>query len=160
MGSLVDGAEIEKQSEPDEKNEVGIMETRLLGIIVGIAVAAVGLASYEAAGQGAKRPRQAPTVSFKEDVLPIFKGRCVDCHTPGGKGFEASGLDLSNYAGVMKGTKFGPMIIAGDPEASSLMALLDWRVAPQIRMPHGTKKLSTCDRDEIRRWIDEGALDN
>jgi len=136
------------------------METRLLGIIVGIAVAAVGLASYEAAGQGAKRPRQAPTVSFKEDVLPIFKGRCVDCHTPGGKGFEASGLDLSNYAGVMKGTKFGPMIIAGDPEASSLMALLDWRVAPEIRMPHGTKKLSTCDRDAIRRWIDEGALDN
>lgn len=136
------------------------METRLLGIIVGIAVAAVGLASYEAAGQGAKRPRQAPTVSFKEDVLPIFKGRCVDCHTPGGKGFEASGLDLSNYAGVMKGTKFGPMVIAGDADASSLMALLDWRVAPQIRMPHGTKKLSTCDRDEIRRWIDEGALDN
>jgi mono/diheme cytochrome c family protein len=132
------------------------METRLLGIIVGVAVAAVGVASYEAAGQGAKRP----TVSFKEDVLPIFKGRCVDCHTPGGKGFEASGLDLSNYAGVMKGTKFGPMVIAGDPEASSLMALLDWRVAPQIRMPHGTKKLSTCDRDAIRRWINEGALDN
>lgn len=136
------------------------METRLLGIIVGVAVAAVGLASYEAAGQGAKRPTHAPTVSFKEDVFPIFKGRCVDCHTPGGKGFEASGLDLSSYAGVMKGTKFGPMIIAGDPEASSLMALLDWRVAPEIRMPHGTKKLSTCDRDAIRRWIDEGALDN
>jgi hypothetical protein len=27
-------------------------------------------------------------------------------------------------------------------------------------MPHGTKKLSTCDRDAIRRWIYEGALDN
>jgi hypothetical protein len=40
------------------------------------------------------------------------------------------------------------------------MALLDWRVAPEVRMPHGRKKLSTCDRDAIRRWIEEGALDN
>ena len=80
--------------------------------------------------------------------------------SPGGKGFEASGLNLQDHAGVMKGTKFGPMVIAGDPGASSLMALLDWRVAPQIRMPHGTKKLSTCDRDAIRSWIYEGALDN
>ena len=138
------------------------MRTRLLGIIVGVAVAAVGLVSYEAAGQSqsAQRSKRAPTISFKEDVLPIFKGRCVECHTPGGNGFEASGLDLRDYAGVMKGTKFGPMVIAGDPGGSSLMALLDWRVAQQIRMPHGTKKLSTCDRDAIRRWIFEGALDN
>ena len=136
------------------------MRTWLLGIIVGVAASAIGLASYEASGQAAKQTKRTPTISFKEDVLPIFKGRCVECHAPGGKGFEASGLDLQNYAGVMKGTKFGPMVIAGDPGASSLMALLDWRVAPQIRMPHGTKKLSTCDRDAIRRWIYEGALDN
>lgn len=136
------------------------MRTWLLGIIVGVAASAIGLASYEAFGQAAKQTKHTPTISFKEDVLPIFKGRCVECHAPGGKGFEASGLDLQNHAGVMKGTKFGPMVIAGDPGASSLMALLDWRVAPQIRMPHGTKKLSTCDRDAIRRWIYEGALDN
>ncbi len=136
------------------------MKIGFWGIIVGGAVALVGLVSYEAAGQGAKPTKRAPTVSFKEDVLPIFKGRCVECHAPGGKGFEASGLDLQTYAGLMKGTKFGPMVIAGDPGGSSLMALLDWRVAPQIRMPHGTKKLSTCDRDAIREWIQEGALDN
>jgi mono/diheme cytochrome c family protein len=137
-----------------------IMKTPLLGIIIGVAVAAVGLTSYEAFGQSAKPAKGAPTVSFKEDVLPIFKGRCVECHAPGGKGFEASGLNLQDYPGVMKGTKFGPMVIAGDAQGSSLMALLDWRVAPQIRMPHGTKKLSTCDRDAIRRWIQEGALNN
>jgi mono/diheme cytochrome c family protein len=148
-----------KAIEPDAKRG-RIMKTRLLGIIIGVTVAAVGLASYEASGQAAKPAKRAPTVSFKEDVLPIFKGRCVECHAPGGKGFEASGLDLQSYAGVMKGTKFGPMVIAGDAQGSSLMALLDWRVAPQIRMPHGTKKLSTCDRDAIRRWIQEGALDN
>jgi hypothetical protein len=26
--------------------------------------------------------------------------------------------------------------------------------------PHGKKRLSTCDRDAIRSWINEGAKDN
>jgi mono/diheme cytochrome c family protein len=33
-------------------------------------------------------------ISFNDDVLPIFKGRCIDCHQPGGVGYEKSGLDL------------------------------------------------------------------
>jgi hypothetical protein len=101
-----------------------------------------------------------PPTSFKEDVFPIFKGRCIDCHQPGGQGYEQSGLDLSTYQGVMKGTKFGPIVIPGDPDTSNLMWLLDWRASPELRMPHGKKKLSTCDRDEIRAWIREGAKDN
>jgi mono/diheme cytochrome c family protein len=99
-------------------------------------------------------------MSFRDDVMPIFVGRCVACHQPNGEGTAKSGLDLTSYAGVMKGTKFGPMVIPGDPEGSSLMALLDWRVSPEIRMPHGKKQLSTCDRDAIRAWIREGAKDN
>ncbi len=140
------------------------MRPLLLGIAaVGVALVATAGVTFHAAGQGAKAPakRPAPTVSYQEDVVPIFKGRCMDCHKPGAEGFEASGLDLTNYAGVMKGTKFGPMVIAGDADSSNLMRLLDWRVDPKIRMPHGSKKkLSTCDRDAIRRWIMEGALDN
>ena len=136
------------------------MRPGALTIVFAVAFAAVGLVSYDVAGQTAKPQRAAATTSFKEDVLPIFKGRCVECHTQGGKGFEASGLDLTNFAGLMKGTKFGPMVIPGDAQASSLMALLDWRVDDKIRMPHGAKKLSTCDRDAIRHWINEGALDN
>jgi mono/diheme cytochrome c family protein len=99
-------------------------------------------------------------VSFKEDVMPIFIGRCVSCHHPGGQGTEASGLDLTSYAGVMKGTKFGAMVIPGDPASSNLMLLLDWRASPALRMPHGKKQLSSCDRNDIRAWILEGAKDN
>src|SRR5664279_5044201 len=83
--------------------------------------------------------------SFAEDVMPIFVGRCFSCHQPGGQGNEKSGLDLSSYEGVMKGTKSGKMVIPGDPESS---------------MPLGKKKLSTCDRDAIRTWIREGAKNN
>ncbi|MGC2825344.1 MAG: c-type cytochrome domain-containing protein [Pseudolabrys sp.] len=99
-------------------------------------------------------------VSFKEDILPLLKWRCASCHEPGGAGYEKSGLDLTNYAGLMKGTKFGPMVIPREPESSNLMLLLDWRAAPALRMPHGKKQLSSCDRSSIRSWIRQGAKDN
>ena len=101
-----------------------------------------------------------PRVSFAEDVLPLLKFRCASCHQPGGEGYEQSGLDLTSYQGVMKGTKFGPMVVPGDPETSNLMRLLDWRASAELRMPHGKKQLSICDRDTIRTWIFDGAKDN
>jgi Planctomycete cytochrome C len=99
-------------------------------------------------------------VSFKDDILPLLKWRCSSCHEPGGSGYEKSGLDLTSYAGVMKGTRFGPMVIPREPETSNLMLLLDWRVSPALRMPHGKKQLSSCDRSSIRTWIRQGAKDN
>lgn len=107
-----------------------------------------------------KQPTTQSKMSFREDVVPILKGRCESCHQPGGDGAQKSGLDLTSYAGIMKGTKFGPMVIPGDPQSSNLMVLLDWRAAPELRMPHGKKQLSSCDRNAIRAWIREGAKDN
>ena len=99
-------------------------------------------------------------MSFAQDIMPIFRGRCVSCHQPGGEGLEKSGLDLTTYEGMMKGTEHGPMVIPRDPDSSNLMWLLDWRASPELRMPHGSKKLSTCDRNDIRAWIREGAKNN
>jgi hypothetical protein len=101
-----------------------------------------------------------PPVSFTEDIAPLLQWRCGSCHQPGGQGYEKSGYNLTTYEGVMKGTKFGPMVIPGDPDTSSLMRLLDWKVSPEIRMPHGKKQLSVCDRDAIREWIRQGAMNN
>ncbi len=129
------------------------------------AAGAVAIAVAVAAGTGLFAPIKeacaAPEqISFKEDVLPIFRGRCVSCHSAGQQGTEQSGLDLTSYEGVMKGTKFGPMVVPKDPDGSNLVRLLDWRASPELRMPHGKKKLSTCDRDTIRTWIRQGAKDN
>ena len=100
-------------------------------------------------------------MSFKDDVLPIFKLYCTSCHTPpDGVGFKASGLDLTSYKGVMAGTKYGPMIVPGEPQNSNLMWLLDWRGSPQMRMPHDKKQLPNGERDTIRTWIGQGAKDN
>ena len=98
-----------------------------------------------------------PHVSFSEDVLPLLKFKCSSCHLPGGEGFDKSEFEVTSYETVMRGTKFGAMIIPGDADSSSLMRLLDWRVSEDIRMPHGKKELSICDRDLIRTCIFEGA---
>ena len=51
-------------------------------------------------------------------------------------------------------------MIPGDAENSNLMRLLDWRVSPQIRMPHAKKQLAPDERNTIRSWINQGAKDN
>jgi mono/diheme cytochrome c family protein len=134
--------------------------TMLLAAAPAVAIAAViGGVVFMSSSQLCAAPAQPPT-SFAEDILPLLKWRCASCHQPGGAGYEKTGLDLTTYEGVMKGTKFGPMVIARDPESSNLMLLLDWRASPQLRMPHGQKKLSTCDRNAVRAWIREGAKNN
>ena len=103
---------------------------------------------------------QEEEVSFRQDVLHIFQRRCVPCHEKGGTGYKESGLLLMTYADVMKGTKYGPMVIPRDPDESNLMRVIDWRASPKINMPHKKKQLSTFERDTIRTWIRQGAKDN
>jgi len=135
---------------------------RGVGRLMGAATALAAVAAIAAAMATSPGPACAaePKISFAQDIMPIFRGRCVSCHQQGQQGFEKSGLDLTTYEGVMKGTKHGPMVVPKDPDSSNLMWLLDWRASPEIRMPHGSKKLSTCDRNDIRTWIREGALNN
>jgi mono/diheme cytochrome c family protein len=140
----------------------------LLGISGLAVVAAVSVfPSLEACAQGAGPPAttvamdRPETVSFSMDVFPILKGRCIDCHQPGGMGYEASGLDLTTYEGLMKGTKHGPMVIPGSTLSSNLLRIIDWTVSVELQMPHGAaRRLSTCDRSIIRTWIWEGARNN
>lgn len=136
------------------------MRRALLGLFGLAIIAAVSASTLDAYGQGAgvKKPE---TISFSLDVFPIFKGRCMDCHQPGGNGYELSGLDLTSYEGLMTGTKFGPMVVPGDTVRSNLLRILGGQVDPEIQMPHGTaRRLSVCDRTTIQRWIWEGARDN
>ena len=57
-----------------------------------------------------------PAVSYSQDVKPIIDKNCIECHQAGGEGEVASGFDMASYDGLIKGARFGPMIIAGDAE--------------------------------------------
>ncbi len=108
-------------------------------------------------------------VSFSADVQPIFQERCIECHDSGGEGIVASGVSLRDYAGVMKGTKLGPVVIAGSSISSTLYLVVAQKTAPEIQMPphHAVawaegrgSPLSEEDVGTIAAWIDEGAKDN
>jgi Planctomycete cytochrome C len=126
--------------------------------LVSVAVGGVSLAGATALAPIHQACAQQAQMSFAEDIAPIFKGWCVSCHHPGGQGYNASGLDLTSYDGVMKGTKFGPMVIPGQPDTSNLIVLIAGRA--KISMPYGHKPLPDCLRNNIWTWIFEGAKDN
>lgn len=130
-------------------------QTAILMLLLGSISA--GPATIMSADTACAQPAK---MSFREDIRPILRGYCVSCHQPGGQGYKASGLDLTTYAGLMKGTKFGPVIIPGDPDGSTLIALIYGRASPKIRMPYGHKPLPSCLQSNIWSWIFEGAKDN
>ncbi len=111
-------------------------------------------------GFGSWPARAADAVSYAEDVYPVLEFRCLSCHRPGGAGYETSGLDLRTYDGLMKGTKFGAMVVPRDAGASNLLTVIDHRTDPKIWMPHQAKRMSKCERLLIRAWISQGARDN
>ena len=128
-----------------------------------VTLASVVVGGLSLAGSTALLPianacAQQARMSYAEDIAPIFKGWCVSCHQPGGTGTTASGLDLTSYQGVMKGTKFGPMVIPGEPDVSNLIVLIQGEA--KIRMPLGHKPLPSCLSRNIWSWIFEGAKDN
>ena len=107
-------------------------------------------------------------VSFKDDVNPFLISNCLTCHL-GGEGSAKSGFSVQNYTTVMRGTKLGPVVVAGDSTSSTLYRLIDHKADPKIQMPpHHDESLSEMKLDPlslaqvetIKRWIDQGAKDN
>lgn len=99
--------------------------------------------------------------SFKRDVSPIIHDYCLNCHEPGGKGFETSGLDMRSYQSLMKGTKFGAVIKPGDSFTSVFIQVVEGRVHASIKMPYGMNGgLAKEKIGVLKKWVDQGAKDN
>lgn len=128
----------------------------------------VGAALLTIQGCSKKEEPVAKTVSFSTDVAPVLTANCLECHKPGGTGQIASGLMLSveatpdalSYDGLMKGTKYGPIVIAGNSLGSALNMLVEGRADPSIRMPHGKDPLTDAELETLKLWVDQGAKNN
>jgi hypothetical protein len=100
-------------------------------------------------------------ISYSKDVRPLLDQFCLECHTVGKPGEVASGFSMETYTALMKGTRYGAMVIPGDAMGSNLVVLIEGRADPSINMPHGQEKqLSEAQIQTIRNWIDQGAKDN
>lgn len=97
-------------------------------------------------------------LTYEADIKPILEANCATCHGPAGEGYEASGQRLDSYEGLMKGTKFGPVVVPGSSFSSTLYRLVAGKVDPSIQMPHGeSKELPDAQVEIIAKWIDQGA---
>jgi hypothetical protein len=97
------------------------------------------------------------TLTYQANIKPILDANCVSCHTPGSAGFDKSGLRLDSYDAMMKGTKFGAVVVPGSSVSSTLYRLVSGQADPSIRMPHGQSALPDTDVATIAAWIDQGA---
>lgn len=96
-------------------------------------------------------------LTYQADIKPIIDANCVACHVPGGTGYDQTGLQLDSYDALMKGTKLGPVVVAGSSVSSTLYRLVSGQADPSIRMPHGQAALPDADVSKIAAWIDQGA---
>ena len=126
-------------------------------IFLGIAVACVVITGCER------------RVSFAADVKPILDNYCVSCHSDSGEGEAASGFAVDGYDSVMKGTKFGKVVVPGSPMSSSLYLVVTEKADPKIHMPpHHDESLaegrgfalSRTNIETIGTWIEQGAKNN
>lgn len=84
-------------------------------------------------------------MSFANDVKPIIDLNCTGCHsgsTPSG------GISTVTYSDVSAISTIGLLI-----------AVIDWEAGAKP-MPQGQNKLSACDRDKIRSWVNAGSPNN
>jgi hypothetical protein len=100
----------------------------------------------------AQIPSPAPTLpapngnpTFDASVGPMLSAKCGACHNAD---MLAGGMDVSSYAGLMKGGKQGAVITPGDSAASLLI---------KIQSAQHFANLAAEELDLARRWIDVGA---
>jgi hypothetical protein len=112
---------------------------------------------------GTATPKQ--TVSFADQIQPIFNENCVVCHGSRGQ----AGLDLralNSYANLVNrvSTGYAPAlrVAPGDPDASVLYnKVADTGVFGQRMPPPGQGlPLPSASVQLIRTWILEGAVNN
>ena len=101
-------------------------------------------------------------VSFREQIQPILKSRCVQCH---GEENAVGKIVLTSYEAVMnsrtvKGKR--PLVVSGNLTESWLY-VLSGTDQPHFRMPPDTSHITSLPKDEVQvlgGWILQGAKNN
>src|SRR2546430_17585102 len=89
-----------------------VVDTKRLRVVPIVACLAVAVTSASAQEK----------VTYQDHVLPLIENNCGKCHNPDKKKAD---LDLTSYAGVMKGSGSGQVVVSGNPDSSKL-----WRAGP------------------------------
>lgn len=109
------------------------------------------------------------TVSFQDDVAPIFAQKCVGCHHPG----NPIKVDLTQpfdpEVGIVGRKNSWPdstrptLVVPGEPDQSSIMLkfeLTEYNSQEGNPMPLILPRLTDEEIESLRTWIDAGANDD
>ena len=101
-------------------------------------------------------------ISYHRDVQPILADKCVACHTPPyGEGYRKTGLSMVSYQTLMEGSIYGPVIIAGNSQASPLNMLVEGRAGDLMQqMAKRHQPITEQEVTVLRLWVQQGALNN
>ena len=120
-----------------------------LAVLV-IGAVAVPSASFAQGKSKSKPAPKAAKLTYVKNIAPAMAKACAGCHT-GAAG--KAGLDLSTYAGVMKGNKEGKIVVAGNPAKSMICGVLHGK--PKL-MPPKTA-LDAKSIAAVEMWVKQGA---
>jgi hypothetical protein len=100
-------------------------------LLAGLTLA--GLAALAADLDLSKMPPAAKKqgVTFDKDIKPIFEASCVNCH---GADRPRNNLRLDTLDGVLKGSRDGKVVVAGDGLNSKLVIAVS-QLNPRVIMP-------------------------
>lgn len=96
----------------------------------------------------------AQTVSYTRDVQPLLAAKCVACHQAANR---SGGLALNSFAGLSSGGAHGPAFVTGAVAESPLLSYI---TGNPPRMPKAGAPLTADQVALIRRWIEQGAVDD
>ena len=84
-------------------------------------------------------------MTFATNIKPILQNFCFGCH---GNGLSQNGISFDTYAGV-KSVADNGKLVGAISHASGFLA-----------MPQSAPKLSECNINKIKNWVNSGALNN
>ena len=99
---------------------------------------------------GTALAQAATPILFEQDIRPILKAHCFQCHGEDGK--EKGELDVRLQRLLLEGGDHGAAIVVGQPRKSRL-----YQFVLDGKMPKGQAKLAAHDIMLIRDWISQGA---
>ncbi|MCA9248413.1 MAG: PD40 domain-containing protein, partial [Planctomycetales bacterium] len=117
----------------------------------------VGVALLLVSRAAAEEPAADLQVSYYKQIRPIFQAHCQGCHQPAKPGGE---YVMTQYGQLLAGGETGEAaVVAGKPEESNLLAQIT-PVDGQADMPKDKPPLAESEIELVRRWIEQGALDD
>ena len=93
-------------------------------------------------------------VTYQDNILPLIQANCAKCHN---EDKRKADLDLTSYQGVLKGSGSGPVVVAGNPDASKL-----WKAITQSEdptMPPNQPPMPDKVLEAFKKWIQGGLLE-